>query len=102
MDEENLVTDMLYELDEIDAQVNELQALYTVRMLESGGRDATEEYENEIEDIKQEIGVLREELRDDVGERAMDKRSFVRRAQEALMHVRRTLGSVRRQFLYRY
>lgn len=59
-----LVEDMLYELDEIDAQVDELEALFMTRVLTQRGR-AGDAFEPTIYELKEDIGALRDELDDE-------------------------------------
>lgn len=105
--DEMLVEDMLYELDEIDAQVEELQALFTARTLSSPQRDWSDGalYEEDMYDLREEIGSFRDELENENKEHswAMQKRSSLReKCVEHLRHVKRAFVELRKQFLFQY
>lgn len=92
------------ELNEIDAQVDELQALHSAHML--ADRNTTGLYEEDVLALKENIGELRDALEEaslsyDNGE-PEHKRGFLSQAKHELRDVRRAFHELRRQFFYQF
>ncbi len=91
------------ELNEIDAQVDELQALHSANML--ADQNTTSLYEEDVLALKEDIDELRDTLEEASlyydGSRPEEKNVLVR-AKNELHDVRRAFHDVRRQFFYQF
>jgi hypothetical protein len=89
-----------YELDEIDAQIDELQALVTAQAMATGA-DAADLYEEEMLELKEDIGALRDKLEHALEEMATQGKTapLSSRMQEGLYKVRSMFDALRRQFV---
>lgn len=91
------------ELNEIDAQVDELQALHSANML--ADRNTTSLYEEDVLALKENIGELRDTLEEvavSYDDKLANKKNILERAKSELRDVRRTFHELRRQFFYQF
>ena len=103
--EETLVEDMLYELDEIDAQIDELQAMFTARMLSSEeGWEEGALYED-MYDLKEDIGSFREALSEEQRDEPSPiaaRASIREKCLEHMRHIKASFLDLRKHFLFQY
>ncbi len=96
---------LVYELDAIDAQVDELQAQLSVRgRIEELDQDALL-YEEDILELKQDIGLMREELEEDSRELVWERpdyMSFRERIMQGMRSIKQSFAQLERQLQYRF
>lgn len=91
------------ELDEIDAQVDELQALHSANMLADTNTSSI--YEEDVLALKEDIGELRDTLEEAVeayDNEPMHRKTILEHAKTELRTVRRAFHELRRQFFYQF
>lgn len=91
------------ELNEIDAQVDELQALHSANML--ADQNTTSLYEEDVLALKENIGELRDTLEEaaiSYDDQLSQKKNILEQAKTELRAVRRAFHELRRQFFYQF